>query len=493
MRVRVDPCEPTGYKTDALCGFVLDGKEYPSGFGDGPKATAILDLAGDLKSEPERVLKTGTAGTIPARRIILTGIGADGSDYDAIRRGAGRIAKEAQNLNLAEFSIVMPDSSACDLVQAVSQTVEGAKLALYAFDEFKTDKAGPSPDLIILAPKTREIARAAREAEKIADAVIFARRLADLPPNECTPEILAGRARKLCAATKLRCRILGGMRLEKDGFGGISAVGRGSANKPRLVIIEYMGGEKNQSPAVLVGKAVTFDTGGISLKPGRKMNEMKFDKSGGCTVLGIMKAVESLRLRRNVVGIIPAVENMPDGDSYRPGDIIRLYNGKTAEILNTDAEGRLILADALAYAEEHYSPSEIVDFATLTGACIVALGNNVAGMISNDDVLAGKMIESSKRTAEEIWRLPLNDDYSDMIKSDVADMKNIGIENAAGTIVAAAFLKNAVEKTPWVHMDIAGVAWTQAGTRQRSYKPKGATGFGIRLAVDHLRDPDTTP
>ncbi len=244
------------------------------------------------------------------------------------------------------------------------------------------------------------------------------------------------------------------------------------------------GGSKK--PIVIVGKAVTFDTGGISLKPGEKMDEMKFDKCGGCTVLGIMKAVSELKLPINLVGIVPSVENMPGGESYRPGDIIKIYNGKYAEILNTDAEGRLILADALAYGEKHYLPSEIIDFATLTGACIVALGTNVAGMVSNNERLAEKIKNSSKRTSEEVWQLPLNEDYMNMIKSEVADMKNMGIGRAAGTITASAFLRNAIEKTPWVHFDIAGVAWTQLATKEKPYNPKGATGFGVRLILDYL-------
>jgi leucyl aminopeptidase len=218
------------------------------------------------------------------------------------------------------------------------------------------------------------------------------------------------------------------------------------------------------------------------------MDEMKFDKCGGCTVIGIMKAVSELKLPINVVGIIPSVENMPGGESYRPGDIIKLYGGKTAEILNTDAEGRLILADALSYGEKQYSPKAIIDFATLTGACIIALGTNIAGMISNNDKLSQKIIKSSKKTTEEVWELPLNDDYMDMVKSDVADMKNVGIGRAAGTITAAAFLKNAIKDTPWVHIDIAGVAWTQVGTKEKPYNPKGATGFGVRLILDYLQN-----
>ncbi|MEK0382099.1 MAG: leucyl aminopeptidase, partial [Nitrosopumilus sp.] len=285
---------------------------------------------------------------------------------------------------------------------------------------------------------------------------------------------------------RLKCKIISKDELRKKGFGGISAVGQGSKNEPKLIILEHNKGRRNDKPVVLVGKAVTFDTGGISLKPGDKMDEMKFDKCGGCTVLGIMKAVSELKLPINVVGIIPSAENMPGGESFRPGDIVRLYSGKTAEILNTDAEGRLILADALSYGIKQYSPKSIIDFATLTGACIVALGNNVAALVSNNQRLSEKIKKSSEKTSEEIWQLPINDDYMDMIKSNVADMRNIGMGRAAGTITAAAFLANAVDETPWAHLDIAGTAWTQDASKKKSYNPKGATGFGVRLILDYL-------
>ena len=294
-------------------------------------------------------------------------------------------------------------------------------------------------------------------------------------------------AKSIAKKNKMKCVVFSKNELKKKGFGGITAVGKGSKNEPKLIVLEHYGGYRNEKPIVLVGKAVTFDTGGISLKPGEKMDEMKFDKCGGCTVLGIMKAVSELRLPVNVIGIVPSVENMPGSESYRPGDIIKLYNGKTAEILNTDAEGRLILADALAYGEKQYSPKAIIDFATLTGACIIALGNNVAAIVSNNERLKQKINESSKRTTEEVWELPLNEDYMNMIKSEVADMKNVGIGRAAGTITAAAFLRNAIGETPWVHIDIAGVAWTQVATKSKPYNPKGATGFGVRLILDYLQ------
>lgn len=360
-------------------------------------------------------------------------------------------------------------------------------MSLYKFEKYKSKKESVLPNLTIFVSKSDKILKSVKNSEIISNGVIFAKSIANLPPNECTPSTLASFAKIISKENNMKCVVFSKSELKKKGFGGITAVGQGSKNEPKMIVLEY-NGKKNEKPIVLVGKAVTFDTGGISLKPGEKMDEMKFDKCGGCTVLGIMKTVSELKLPVNVVGIIPSVENMPGGESYRPGDIIKLYNGKTAEILNTDAEGRLILADALSYGEKQYSPKTIIDFATLTGACIIALGTNVAAIVSNNEVLKNKILESSRRTTEEVWELPLNDDYMDMIKSDVADMKNVGIGRAAGTITAAAFLKNAVKETPWLHVDIAGVAWTQVGTKSKPYNPKGATGFGVRLILDYLQN-----
>ena len=489
MKIAIDSTNPSKKRTSILCGFVLEKTNKVIGLGkiDSKLDQAIKDAIGETEGKFAKISIINTLNKIPAKRILLAGLGKrEEITNDSIRFVSGKIAQKVRDMNLSDFTIIPPNSSVCEPISAVSQIVEGVKLSLYSFDEFKKSKAKKSPNLSILISKSPKITKAIQSAEKIADGAIFTKSLANLPPNECAPDTLARFAKKLCTKTKLRCKVLEKSELKKRGFGGITAVGQGSKNEPRLIIMEYNGASKNQKPIVIVGKAVTFDTGGISLKPGDKMDEMKFDKCGGCTVFGIMKAVESLRLPINVVGIVPSVENMPGGESYRPGDIIKLYSGKTAEILNTDAEGRLILADALAYGEKYYSPKEIIDFATLTGACIVALGTNVAGLVTNNDSFANKIKKSSERTTEEVWQLPLNEDYMNMIKSDVADMKNMGIGRAAGTITAAAFLKNAVENTPWVHLDIAGVAWTQTATKEKPYNPKGATGFGVRLIIDYL-------
>jgi leucyl aminopeptidase len=420
-----------------------------------------------------------------AKRILLAGLGKKEEwTKDTLRNVSGKIAQKARELKLKEFSIISPPSFE---IESVSQIIEGSKMALYKFDKFKAEKTENEPNLTIIVSKSNKISKAIKTSEIVADGVIFTKSIANLPPNECTPTTLANFAKMISKKNKMKCSVISKLELKKRGFGGISAVGQGSKNEPKLIVLEHNNGPINQKPIVLIGKAVTFDTGGISLKPGDKMDEMKFDKCGGCTVLGIMKAVSELRLPINVVGIVPSVENMPGGESYRPGDIIKLYSGKTAEILNTDAEGRLILADALSYGEKQFSPKAIIDFATLTGACIVALGTNVAAIVSNDEKLTRKINDSSKRTSEEIWELPLNQDYMDMIKSDVADMKNVGAGRVAGTITAAAFLKNAINDTPWIHFDIAGVAWTQTATKEKSYNPKGATGFGVRLILDYLQ------
>ena len=478
-------------KTQLLCGFVLENSNKVLGINkfDAKISAAINQSLKDMEGKFGKLSIIPVPGKNLAQRILLAGLGKkENLTNDTIRLVSGKIAQKARELKLKEFSIVTPPSFVTDQVSSVSQIIEGSKIALYKFDKFKTKKVNDSPDLTIIVSKSNKILHAIKTSEIIADGVIFTKSIANLPPNECTPTTLANFAKVISKKNKMKCSIISESELKKKGFGGISAVGQGSKNESKLIILEHNHGPKNEKPIVLVGKAVTFDTGGISLKPGDKMDEMKFDKCGGCTVIGIMKAVSELKLRINVVGIVPSVENMPSGESFRPGDIIKLYNGKTAEILNTDAEGRLILADALSYGEKHYSPKVIINFATLTGACIVALGNNVAGIVSNNEKLTKKINESSKRTTEEVWELPLTQDFMDMIKSDVADMKNVGIGRAAGTITAAAFLRNAIEDTPWTHIDIAGVAWTQAATKEKSYNPKGATGFGVRLILDYLQN-----
>jgi len=491
MKIRIENPNNSKKKTAMLCGFVLEDSDKVLGLEniDSKIIPSIKQSINDMRGIFGKILVIPTTGRTASQRILLAGLGKkENFTNDSIRFVSGKIAQKARELKLKEFSIIVPPSSLIEPISSVSQIVEGCKMSLYKFEKYKSKKENNIPDLTILVSKSEKISKAIKIAEIVSDGAIYTKSIANLPPNECIPATLANFARIISKKNNMKCNIISKNELKKKGFGGIIAVGQGSKNEPKLIILEYNHGSRNEKPIVLVGKAVTFDTGGISLKPGEKMDEMKFDKCGGCTVIGIMKAVSELKLPINVVGIIPSVENMPGGGSYRPGDIIKLYSGKTAEILNTDAEGRIILADALSYGEKQYSPKAIIDFATLTGACIIALGTNIAGIVSNNDKLTQKIMESSKKTTEEIWELPLNGDYMDMVKSDVADMKNVGIGRAAGTITAAAFLRNAIENTPWIHIDIAGVAWTQVATKEKPYNPKGATGFGVRLILDYLQN-----
>ena len=490
MKIKAESTKPSNKKTPILCAFVLENSNEPLGLGKIHEKinSSVKESIKETKGKVGEISIIQTLGITPANKILIAGLGPKNKlSTDVLRNVTGKIAQKVRSLGLSEFSIVIPIGFPIDSDSSISAVVEGTVLALYSFDKFKKEKSERSPDLSILVSNSQNAQKVILQAQIVAEGTLFARDTANLPPNECSPSTLASIAKSLSSKNKLKCKIFSKNELKQKKFGGISAVGQGSKNEPKLIILEHNKGRRDDKPVVIVGKAVTFDTGGISLKPGDKMDEMKFDKCGGCTVLGIMKAVSELKLPINVVGIIPSVENMPSGESYRPGDIIRLYSGKTAEILNTDAEGRLILADALSYGIKQYSPKSIIDFATLTGACIVALGNNVAGLVSNDQKLAEKIKRSSEKTSEELWQLPINDDYMDMIKSNVADMKNVGMGRAAGTITAAAFLVNAVDNAPWAHIDIAGTAWTQDATKKKFYNPKGATGFGVRLILDYLR------
>jgi leucyl aminopeptidase len=454
--------------SSAIIGLI-ENKEFKRSFG----STLVLHLMG--------------RGLI--KKIMLIGLGArDKFRCENARIIAGKSALKAKELNLEEFCILPFTKADEALIEAIS---EGVFLALYSFNKYKTNgnetTAIPTQAKILVNSNSSKFQTVVDKVDLTTQAVNYARDLGNLPPNECPPSELARFALTLEAEYGIKTRILERYEMESIGLNGIVAVGKGSSNPPKMIILEYRGDTNHEKPYLLVGKAVTFDTGGISLKPGDKMDEMKFDKCGGCSVLGILRAVASLGLHVNVIGIIPSVENMPSSSSYRPGDIIKMYNGKTVEILNTDAEGRIILADAMAYGVTKYNPQAIIDLATLTGACIIALGANVAAAIGTNEQLTERLIKASEKTGEKIWGLPLHDEYHEQIKSKVADIKNIG-GRPAGAITAAAFLSNFTNDIPWVHLDIAGTAWTQEGTFDRSYNPKGATGFGVRTVVKFLTE-----
>src|SRR5215208_6787409 len=407
-----------------------------------------------------------TFAKIPAKKILFVGLGNKNEfNTEKSRIISGKIIQYSREFKIKELSIIPFDSSK----EIIESLIEGIILSSYSFEKFKTTKENNtiSKVSILIESDSKEFQRIINEISAICQSVNDAREISNLPPNECSPEHLAKIPLNI-KNQETKSKIINIDTLKDLGLNGIVSVGSGSINTPKLIIIEYKGIKNEENPILLVGKAVTFDSGGISLKPSEKMDEMKFDKCGGVNVISIMKSLSSLKIKNNVIGIIPAVENMPSNSSYRPSDIINMYNGKSVEVLNTDAEGRLIL-----------------DMATLTGACIIALGTNVAGIIGNDEKLIKKIMDTSKITDEKMWQLPLFEEYHDQIKSKNADIKNIG-GRAAGAITAAAFLSNFVENTPWVHLDIAGTAWNQEGSLSKSYNPPGATGFGIRTIIKFI-------
>jgi leucyl aminopeptidase len=444
----------------------------------------------EFDGSDRQLLALHTAGKpgVRAARVLIAGLGKRSEfSLEKLRRATGVAVRHLCQAGIERAAIqTEPDP---DSVAAIA---EAATLASYKFTEFKPANSHIElKSLTICVPLKSDIPTikaAMNRAQSIAESANFARGIGNLPGNVIYPATLADRARALAKECGLKITVLNRRALEAGAFGGLLAVGSGSAREPHLIALEYNGGGKGQKPVALVGKAITFDTGGISIKPADKMDEMKFDKCGGCAVLGILRAVAKLKLPLNVLGVIAAAENMPGATSYRPGDIVTSYaggddRGVTIEVLNTDAEGRIVLGDALAYARER-QPQAIVDFATLTGACVVALGNHAAGLFGNDDALIEKLRAAGERTGERCWPLPLWQEYRDMIKSDVADHKNQG-PRPGGAITAAAFLQKYVGETPWAHLDIAGTGST---TEERPYLGKGATGFGVRLLLDVLGD-----
>jgi leucyl aminopeptidase len=360
--------------------------------------------------------------------------------------------------------------------------VEAALLAHYSFDDFKKAKTDPINSLRIIV-KDRDLPAARKEtrhAEIVATATNLARQVGNQPGNLLYPETLATECRRVAGRENLSITILDEKQLQRRGFGAILAVGKGSIRPPRLIILRHNGGKPGDPPIALVGKAITFDTGGISIKPADKMEEMVFDKCGGMAVLGAMAGIARLKLKRNVVGIIASAENMPSATAYRPGDIVKTYDGTFVEVINTDCEGRMVLADALAYARLDCKAAAIVDLATLTGACIVALGIYAAGLWSTSDNLQSQLLAASEKTGERLWPMPLYDEYSDQIRSDIAAIKNAG-GRPGGACTAAAFLKAFTGDTPWAHLDIAPVSDIP---KSRPDLNRGATGFGARLLID---------
>jgi len=415
------------------------------------------------------------------RRLLVVGLGKrEKADAERVRLAAAVATQEATKLDTASLAWLLPESD--DDEATAAALVTGTILAAYRFDRFKSDDPDQPPpprieSLTLLAPAS--LAGAAEAARICAEAQNRARDLQSLPSNVATPSFLARHAREIASAhAEVTTEVLDREQIAAKKMGGLLAVGQGSAEEPKLIVLRYAGGGSGKTLGI-VGKGVTFDTGGISLKPSASMQEMKMDMSGAAAVLEAVAAIAELGLAVDLIAVVPATENMPSGTAIKPGDIITQYNGKMVEVNNTDAEGRLILADALAYTVE-LGAERIVDLATLTGAVLMALGSTYAGLVSNDDELAGEVEAAGRETGELVWRLPLHPEYLELMKGSVADLSNTAAKRKAGTITAGAFLSEAVGDTPWAHLDIAGTAWDVG----RPYTGSDASGFGVRLLVE---------
>ncbi|HTN48981.1 MAG TPA: leucyl aminopeptidase [Burkholderiaceae bacterium] len=486
MEFSISSARAEAVKADAVAvGVFADGDLTAS-------ARAIDKAAqGAVKAAVRSGEMTGRRGTVvvlrdllgvAASRVLLVGLG-DRGDFgerayaDAVR-AAARGCSGAKEIAVAatEWAVKGRDAE-----WQARQFAVAARETVFRSDDLKSKKDesnGPTRAVLLHAGGT-PAQRGLKQGTAIANGMALTKRLGNLPPNICTPSFLADEARTLAKEWKLGVEILETKQIEALKMGSFLSVTRGSAQPPRLIVLKHSGGGKT-APVVLVGKGITFDSGGISLKPGLAMDEMKFDMCGAASVIGTMRTVSELKLKLNVIGVVVACENMPSGTASRPGDIVTSMSGQTIEILNTDAEGRLILCDALSYVER-FKPAAVVDIATLTGACVVALGNVNSGLFANDDGLAEELMKASRRSSDAAWRMPLGEEYQEQLKSNFADMANIGTPSNAGAITAACFLSRYTKAYPWAHIDIAGTAWKTGAS-------KGATGRPVPLLAQFLID-----
>ncbi len=463
----------------------------------GGRIQDVIDRGDFRGAEDEAVLVYPDAKS-KAKRILLIGLGKeDKCDAEALRRLAGRSLRQARGKKARSVGLLCPITRRIPNPEIAAALAAGAVLGSYRFDRYLEKKKGKNArhpeirsftlvfDKLSNAPPLR---RAIRDAVALADSQNLARDLSNEPANTMTPVALARVASKMSREVGLKCHVMDVAELKRRKMGGILAVGQGSTNPPRMVVMEHnprrgtAGSKKNRPTICLIGKGITFDSGGISIKPSAGMHEMKHDMSGAAAVVGAMRAIATLKIPHRVIGLVATAENLPSATAYRPGDIIRMHSGKTVEVLNTDAEGRLVLADALAYANARYQPAAMIDVATLTGACMIALGSFGTGLMGNDEALSDALYEAGKRSGECAWPLPLFEGHKKAMRGSVADLVNVA-GREAGASTAGGFLAAFVDETPWAHLDIAGTGWTNKPT---PIQPKGATGVGVRLLVDFL-------
>ncbi|MBN2144971.1 MAG: leucyl aminopeptidase family protein [Candidatus Aureabacteria bacterium] len=424
-------------------------------------------------------------GTHPDEITLLAGLGEEKHlSLSLIRKIAAVAAREAKKQKKKQICLqAIPPSGSLirtDESKLIQALLEGFILATYEFSKYSTEKQSLPFDLILCNVK-KNYSSLIEKTKILCEGVFFARNWVNENASLKTPARLASEAKKIALENKLSCTVLDEKSLQKSGCHLLCAVGQGAVHPPRLVFIEYRGAPSSKKKIALVGKGITFDSGGLNLKTSGHIEDMKLDMAGAAAVLGTLKALSRLKIRINVIGVMACAENAIGSRSYKPGDIVKAFNGKYVEVLNTDAEGRLILADALSYTEKYYKPDMMIDLATLTGAVIVCLGHHYAALLTKDKKLEEIIIQSAEETDEKVWPLPLTEPYSEEMKSDIADIKNISKNKNAGTITGAVFLSHFVEKTRWAHVDIAGTAWSPD---EHDLIPKYATGFGVRLLTD---------
>ncbi len=494
MNIRVEKGIAEKYPCELLLLFSFESPEPL----EGPIKSVDLEWKGflsalinqgDFKGELFQCRLFHTQGALPARRVLLAGLGKkEEFDLEKWRGAASKAGQFIRDSGIKQFAFQIKPFNDLSEEELAESFVTGLLLGNYQFNEFKTlerNKIRQIEEAVLLGETRQETSRIEQGLKRgriISDAVCMARDLVNGPSNQVTPTALAEKAREIARNQGLGIEVLDLNEAEAAGMGAFVAVAKGSQEPAKFIILEYNKG-KGLDTIVLVGKGITFDSGGISIKPAERMEQMKADMSGAAAVLATMEAVSRFQLPLHLVGMIPATENLPSGKAYKPGDVLKTLSGQTIEVISTDAEGRLILSDALTYSLK-YQPKAIIDLATLTGACVIALGDYVMGVFGNDEALLKRIEAASAKAGEKAWRMPLWDEYFEYIKSDMADFKNVGTR-AAGAIIGGIFLSKFVEKTPWVHLDIAGPAFIE---KERPYIPKGGTGVGVRLLVQLLRD-----
>lgn len=492
-RVQLQSAEPSQQKVDILAVLLFEGDKPESALDEaaGGKAARAVRL-GDFKGKlRQTALFYGEDAK--AARVLLVGLGPrKGANAERVRRAVGTAVGEARRLEVKRLGVVLPATLPAGLHQAelAAAASEAAVLADYAFDRHKTqsgEKLKAKPELTVEVYAGKDAQAAVDRAVTVAEATNLARDLGNEPSNRVTPTVLANAARDAGRAAGFKVKVMDPEEIRRLNMNALLAVAQGSHEPARFIQMEHAPkGKTKGGTVVIVGKGITFDTGGISIKPADKMWEMKFDKAGACAVIGLMSAVARTKLPLRVIGLTPATENMPGGGAVKPGDVVRAANGKTIEILNTDAEGRLVLADALAYSAR-FKPDVVIDMATLTGAVLVALGDVRAAVMGNDEGLSDALRAAGEVTGELLWPLPMDEAYGEHVKGEVADVKNLGKGRDAGSIAGGWFLKHFVpDGAAWAHLDIAGTAWASSDPG-KGYLGKGATGYGVRLVYEYLR------